>query len=407
VAKEITGREDQLWRGPQGELSFRFLADAAPVMLWSAGRNKFCYYFNRRWLEFTGRTFEEERGSGWLAGVHPEDRPRCLEPYRAVFDQRQECKVDYRLLRHDGQYRWILDHGVPYFLPSGEFAGYVGSAIDIAERKLAEEQSRRLAEELQHLTVQLAARNAELALQGHQLARANRMKTRFLMRMNHELRTPLNAVSGFIDLLAEETAGPLNAHQRRFVGNIQKGTRHLVKLITDLLDLSRIEAGRVNLNLETFPAGRAVREAVANLASLIEQKHLTVNAEKLCDDLVHADPVRFQQIVYNLLSNAAKFTPAGGRIVLECQRDPEDFIRFSISDTGPGIPSEALECIFDEFCQLGREDLEEDSGLGLGLTIAKQLVEFHGGKIRAESELGKGSRFAFTLPASRPVPAAA
>ena len=202
---------------------------------------------------------------------------------------------------------------------------------------------------------------------------------------------------GFSDLLAEETPGPLNPKQKRFVNHIKQGSAHLLQLISDILDLSKIEAGQLELRCEQFLVKDALPEVLSTIRPLAMAKNIEVQ-QKLATDLpVYADRVRFKQILYNLLSNAVKFTPKGGRIAIDCF-ESEGQVCLSVSDTGIGIRPEDQQVVFEEFRQVEEGKDAASEGTGLGLAITKRLVEQQGGKITLESEFRKGSRFTFTLP---------
>src|SRR5882724_9423276 len=252
-------------------------------------------------------------------------------------------------------------------------------------------------------TAELAAANKTLALQNREVERATRLKSKFLASMSHELRTPLNAIVGFSDLLAEQTAGGLNDKQKRFVNHIKQGSSHLLQLINDILDLSKIEAGQLELRCEDFQVENALPEVLSTIRPLAMAKNIQVQDTLEADWAVYADRVRFKQILYNLVSNAVKFTPKGGRIAIDCHQD-ENSIRISVTDTGIGIRPEDQAIIFDEFRQVEGTAEANHQGTGLGLAITKRLVEQQGGRISVESELGKGSRFVFTLPAGSTSP---
>ncbi len=269
----------------------------------------------------------------------------------------------------------------------------------IQEREGALQQvHRELEQRVQARTAQLAAANKELELQNREVERATRLKSRFLASMSHELRTPLNAIVGFSDLLAEGVPGELNPKQKRFVNHIKQGSAHLLQLINDILDLSKIEAGQLELHCEHFHMKDALPEVLSTIRPLAMAKNIQVEHMLEIDRPAYADRVRFKQILYNLLSNAVKFTPQDGRISIACAED-EDFVCISVTDTGIGIRAEDQAVVFEEFRQVegGKDSTQE--GTGLGLAITKRLVEQQGGKLSLVSELGKGSRFSFTLPA--------
>ena len=265
----------------------------------------------------------------------------------------------------------------------------------IQERDAALQQAHaELERRVEERTAQLAAANKELELKNREVERATKLKSQFLASMSHELRTPLNAIIGFSDLLVDKGAGPLTDKQGRFVGHVRDGARHLLQLINDILDLSKIEAGQLDMHYEDIQIHDALPEVLSTIRPLSMSKNITVEQNLDLDARVRADRVRFKQILYNLLSNAVKFTPKGGRVTIECKKK-DNFISISVSDTGVGIRPEDQAMIFEEFRQVEGNTQE---GTGLGLAITKRLVEQQGGRISLESEFGKGSRFSFTLP---------
>jgi CheY-like chemotaxis protein/nitrogen-specific signal transduction histidine kinase len=264
-------------------------------------------------------------------------------------------------------------------------------AVDVTQRKRDEEEKRKFTESL-------AASNQELELRNREVQRATQLKSSFLASMSHELRTPLNAIVGFSDLLAEETPGELNPKQKRFVNHIKQASAHLLQLINDILDLSKIEAGQLALRCEDFQVKDTLPEVLSTILPLVMAKNIRLEQRIETDQHIYADRVRFKQILYNLLSNAVKFTPKAGRIDIDC-REVGSSVCISVADTGVGIRAEDQAVIFDEFRQVEGPAETTQQGTGLGLTITKRLVEQQGGKISLESEFGKGSRFTFTLPA--------
>ena len=262
----------------------------------------------------------------------------------------------------------------------------------------------------QALNAELEERVGELKLAGEHLARAkeeaersNKFKDQFLSTMSHELRTPLNAVLGFSDLLNEERYGPLNDRQRRYVNHIHTGGKHLLRLINDILDLSKIEAGRLQLAIESVSVNTCFAESLDTLRPLADKKSQTL-VERTSPNLsVRADMTRFKQILMNLIGNAIKFTPERGTIEIGAEK-LGDAVRVEVRDSGPGIPIEEQQRIFEAFHRL-QQSATMAEGTGLGLAITKSLVELHGGQLGIESAPGSGSTFYFTLPAAPEVKA--
>jgi PAS domain S-box-containing protein len=269
---------------------------------------------------------------------------------------------------------------------------YITAVIrDVSERKLAEQQIHSL--EQSYL--------AELEERHKEAERLNRMKSEFMASVSHELRTPLHTIIGFAELLSEESEGPLTEKQRRFVHHIQTDSEHLLGLINDVLDLSRIEAGGLVVRTEALPLKPAISEAVNAIRPQADTKRVSVREGAVPKIDVLADPLRVRQILYNLLSNGVKFTEPGGEVAVTASSG-EDFVQITVADNGRGIPQEECSRIFDKFYQVGYTTAGVRQGTGLGLTICKQLVEIQGGKIWVDSKPGKGSQFHFTLPVQQP-----
>ncbi len=256
----------------------------------------------------------------------------------------------------------------------------------------------KLEQRVQERTTQLGEANKELEQKNREVERATKLKSQFLASMSHELRTPLNAIIGFSDLLAEKTAGPLTDKQGRFVGHVRDGAHHLLQLINDILDLSKIEAGQLELRRENFQIAEALPEVLSTIRPLAMAKNINVEQKGTTGLSVYADRVRFKQILYNLLSNAVKFTPKGGQIEID-YHEVGNLASISVKDTGIGIRPEDQAAVFEEFRQLEAGAAPSHEGTGLGLAITKRLVEQQAGTISLESAVGKGSRFTFTLPA--------
>jgi signal transduction histidine kinase len=248
------------------------------------------------------------------------------------------------------------------------------------------------------LAIQNARLFREIADKSQQLEAASRHKSEFLANMSHELRTPLNAVIGFSEVLLQRMFGELNDKQDEYLKDIYASGQHLLSLINDILDLSKIEAGR----MELAPAPFHLPTALENAVTLVKERAgrhgivLQVDVDPRLGEVV-GDERKIKQVLLNLLSNAVKFTPEGGRISLKASRT-DGAVEIAVTDTGIGIAPEDQAAIFEEFRQVGTDETRKQEGTGLGLTLAKKFIELHGGRIWVESELGRGSTFTFTLP---------
>jgi signal transduction histidine kinase len=247
------------------------------------------------------------------------------------------------------------------------------------------------------LAIQNARLFREIEDKSRQLEVASQHKSEFLANMSHELRTPLNAIIGFSEVLSEKMFGELNEKQEEYSKDIHASGQHLLSLINDILDLSKIEAGRMELELSDFDLPTAIDNAVMLVRERAGRRNLTLHRDvDGAVGQVRADERKVRQVVLNLLSNAIKFTPEGGRI--EIRATPQDgLVEVSVSDTGVGIAPEDQEAVFEEFRQVGTADKKVE-GTGLGLTLCRKFVELHGGRIWVKSEVGAGSTFTFTIP---------
>ena len=394
---------------------FQTLTTVSPVGIFRTNADGHCTYVNQRWCEIAGLTPEEARGEGWARAIHPEDRERVFAEWHRIAREGSQLHSEYRFRRPDGVVTWVFGQAVAEKGEDGEIVGYVGTITDITERKRAEEELTRYAQDLEAAQGAQEQHSAELAnlveelelarrrieqqkyeqeLQNQELQQATQLKNRFLASMSHELRTPLNAIIGFSDLLAGEKPGPLNQKQKRFVGHMLKASRHLLHLINDILDLSKIEAGQLQLNPESFRAAEALQEVLSTITPLAQSKYIQLVTTVGEEMAIYADRVRFKQILYNLLSNAVKFTPGSGEVRIESLIS-RGVARITVSDTGVGIRPEDRAAVFGEFRQVGETTRGVKEGTGLGLAISKRLVEQHGGGNLGGQRAGKGQPFQF------------
>ncbi len=264
------------------------------------------------------------------------------------------------------------------------------------------EQEAQLAELQEALEKKVIERTEVLEKMNQELEKANSLKGRFIANMSHELRTPLNSIIGFSDVLLSGTFGTLGEDQQRYINNIKNAGTHLLQLVNNILDLAKLEAGRTELQMEPFYPDEILHEVISTMTPLAEKKNieLTVSIDSEMGELV-ADRIKIKQVLFNLISNAIKFTPEGGKVNISAEQTgtgEQRYCRFVVKDTGIGIPPDSLDRIFDEFEQVDSSTSRQQGGAGLGLSLSKKLVELHGGRITVESHLGKGSTFSFTIP---------
>jgi PAS domain S-box-containing protein len=375
----------------ESEARFRTMADAAPVMIWLGDENGNAEWFSRSWLDFVGQPLECQVQRGWASVVHAADLERVEASYRARVAAREPFSIELRVRRHDGEYRWVLNSGTPRISDAGAFSGYIGSCIDITDRKDGELERERL------LARERAAR-AEADAARVAAEHANDVKAQFLAAMSHELRTPLNAIGGYVDLLELGIRGPVNDVQREDLERIRRNQRHLLGLINNVLNFAKIEAGHVEYHIAETRLHDVLDGMYSLVAPQVQARSLTYQYAPCPPSVVvQADSEKVQQVLLNLLSNAIKFTDAGGGVRLDCVcTDTMAAVR--VVDTGLGIPAEKLEAIFQPFVQVDQNFTRQGQGTGLGLSISRELARAMGGDITVESVLGQGAVFTLSLP---------
>ncbi len=403
VIQEITHRKqtEQALRASEGK--YRSLVANIPDIVWTAEASGKLLYVSDSVEKILGYTAGELIQSGatlWLDRIHPSDLPNVQLAYQMLFDKEEAFDVEYRICGKDGQWIWLHNRAPSTYVRDGTLCAD-GLLTEITQRKRVEEALQQ-------------AKNAAEA--------ANRAKSQFLASMSHELRTPLNAIIGFSEILADRTFGDLNARQCKYSNNILNSGRHLLQLINDILDLSKVEAGKLELTRSSFSVARALENAQVIIKTLAYKKGIALDFDvAAAPPELFADEAKFKQIMYNLLSNAIKFTPNKGRVTVTATRwhpnghgAPElksllsgECLKVTVADTGIGIHPRDHERIFAEFEQVDSSYGRLQQGTGLGLALTKRLIDLHGGRIQVESEgiEGKGSRFTFLLPLPKPAPA--
>lgn len=374
----------------ESEVRFRQMTDAAPMLVWMSGPDKRCTYFNQAWLEFTGRTMDQELGHGWAEGVHPDDFQRCLDFYSNAFDQRQPFEMEYRLRRFDGQYRWILDIGVPRFTAAGDFLGYIGSCVDIDDRKQAE---ATLEQRVKERTAQLEAANRELES--------------FSYSVSHDLRAPLRHIAGFIELLQkrlQQTA--LDDTSQRYMTIIADTAKQAGVLIDDLLAFSRM--GRSEMRQIEIDMNQLVQEVKRTLVIEPADRPIQWCIHPL--PRVRGDPAMLRLVLQNLIENALKYTRSRSEAYIEIgclsscdSNSPSGLLDllnsqevFYVRDNGIGFNMQYAHKLFGVFQRLHSDPKYE--GTGIGLANVRRIVHRHGGRTWAEGEIEAGATFYFSLP---------
>ncbi|MGX9981570.1 response regulator [Methylobacterium fujisawaense] len=365
----------------ESEERFRSLTEASSAIVWTTTPEGEFRKVTSEWTRFTGQTPGAAAGRGFLEAIHPDDRVATREAWEQAVGTRTLYAVEHRLRRHDGVFRYMEARGVPVLEEDGQVREWVGAHADITARKEAE--------------LQLAA--AKEAAE-----EANRAKSQFLANMSHELRTPLSAVIGYSEMLQEEMEDLGEESLLSDMRKIESNARHLLGLINDVLDLSKIEAERMEIYPEDFDVAGTVNDVASTVGALVDKKGNTLDL-KLATDLgpAHTDVTKLRQCLINLLSNAAKFSE-GGRITLSAERERRhgiDWLRFAVTDTGIGMSEEQQAKLFQRFSQADASTTRRFGGTGLGLAITRAFAHMLGGDIAVASKEGDGTTFTLELPA--------
>jgi PAS domain S-box-containing protein len=369
LIQDITEERRRTAALSETETRFQNMADVSPVLLWMAGTDSLCNFFNQTWLDFTGRKLEQELGVGWAEGVHVEDFQRCIDTYMAAFNARRRFEMEYRLRRADGEYRWLLDRGAPRFAADGSFAGYIGSCVDITDFKVLENELRRSVES----------------------------RDDFISVASHELKTPLTSLQLQLELVqrilskrAESPPGDVLPK----VGAALSQIYRLGKLVEQLLDVSRVNTGRLRLDYEAARLDELVKESTQRMMSSAEAAGSALSVEGNGAIEGRWDRIRMDQVLRNLIGNAIKY--GRGLPVVVSYEANGAHVRISVRDQGIGISPQDHDRIFERFERA--VTARHYSGLGLGLWITREIVTAHGGSISVVSQPGAGSTFTVDVP---------
>jgi len=475
---------------------FQTMADNVPAMIWMSGTDKFHDYFNKPWLEFTGRTLEEESDEGWLESVHPDDIQKCIDTYNASFKEQKGFYTEYRIRRHDGVYRWISDNSVPRFSPDGEFLGFISACIDIDDQKRFREKiqesellfktisnaspaalwmtnedeenvfvsdtwlkwtgktfneviqegwlSSVLAEDKETVAKKFGKCfkqkryfNAEFRFQridgeirwgltegypfydfsgkfsGYagsitditEIKKLEQRKDDFIKMASHELKTPITSINGYVQLLLniynESDDQRLHLSKttvKSSLTTIAKQITKLTRLVSELLDLSKIESGKLELHQTEFDLADMVEETVQDVRHTTSKHAIILHND--FEGKVFADKDRIAQVLLNLLTNAIKYSPNSDHVEVVVEGDRE-IATIKVRDHGIGIDKKDQAKIFERFYRVEGKSEQTFPGFGIGLFIASEIIHRHSGSITVESEKGKGSVFTVTLPLNR------
>ncbi len=377
--RDISDRKNLENQLKEREQLFSTFVNAAPVMMWMLDEKNNPLLFNDTWLKFTGQTLEQELEENWNADkIHPEDREKIIQIYYQALIEYEAFNIEYRLLRHDGVFRWINEIGVPYW-ENNHYRGFIGIGIDFSHKKEAELQIQKYTEDLE---------------------RSNEELEQFAYVASHDLQEPLRMVSSYTQLLARRYQDKLDDDANEFIHYAVDGANRMQSLIQDLLLYSQV--GKTKQTLKLVNIDELLEKVIINLKIILEENSVEVGFKNVFPQLM-VDENQILQLFQNLISNAIKYRSASRvcQIEISCKKVHKMW-EFSIKDNGIGIENQYFERIFVIFKRLHRK--EEYSGTGIGLSVCKRIVEGHGGKIGLESEFGIGSKFFFTLPENDSTP---
>ena len=373
VFHDVSAWADRARHAVETQSRAKASSQAAPILIWMAVADRHGEWFSDTWLAFRGRTLGEELAAGWHDGIHPDDRSRCLDIYATCYEAGAPYSMDYRLRRRDGVYRWMLETGMARHRDDGTFLGFIGTCLDITERKALEDR---------------------VADYSRRLRLADRRREDFLAKLSHQLRGPLAPIANAAALLERMEQGQPGLTPVRQI--IERQVDQLRTLVTDLVDVSRVMRGQVVLQRERFDLAGLVQDAIDAVRPALERRQQRIElAPPGAPCMAAVDRHWLAQALAALLDNASKFSPEGA-VVRVAAGVRAGRWEFKVEDCGVGIDADFLPSVFDPFTQGEQSAASAESGMGVGLTVAKRIVELHGGSLQVHSG-GKGQGCTATL----------
>ncbi len=344
----------------ESEERFRSMAEGSGVLIGVGDTTGEAIYFNQAWSRLTGKPIEELLGTGWSSLIHPDDKDDYLDLYMTSVKNKLPYTGEYRIFSASGEYRWLLAFASPRFEPDGSFAGFIGSFVDITERKRDEQR-----------------------------------KVDFISMVSHELKTPITSLNGFLQVLRTRAAKAEDTLAVGFLDKCMKQVRKVTDIINGFLNVSRLESGKVHIDKQPFDMAELVKEAEEeSLAAITTHRVVFAPVEHTP---VMADKNKIAQVVTNLINNAVKYSPQGSVINVACVT-ANDVALVSVKDEGMGVAPNDIKKLFDRYYRVESHATRSIAGFGIGLYFCKEIIERHEGTIAVKSELGKGSTFYFTIP---------
>ena len=340
-----------------------------PALIWRSRLDMLCDHFNKTWLDFTGRTMEQEFGNGWAEGVHPDDFQNCLDIYVSNFEKRQAFVMEYRMKNNKGEYRWIRDHGRPFYDLDNEFLGFIGSCYDITENK---DNELRLVE-------------------------LNATKDKFFSLIGHDLKNPINSIIGLSNLLTKEIQQNHQTNIPELAAGIYQSSQKVMNLLVQLLDWARINGGKMDFHPTPCNLKQLILDTIALFVETARLKSIEIVLESQNSVEVLVDPDMINTVLRNLISNAIKFSFSGSTIKLSWTIINKECL-VCVKDEGIGIEMKVLDKLFKIEHSQSNLGTQNEKGTGLGLLLCKEFIQRHGSQITVESTVGKGSSFYFKLP---------